>query len=145
MFIRQIRRFSTFKLGPIFACSEILVNEPKKSLETNDPKVWNYGSNIKYDIALEQHNNFVKMIEELGVAVRKFPSHLNPSNSDSMFVHDPVLTIPPDGEYITLKMGKELREGEEGVMEGVLNDFNLKKLGEISGEGKVEGGDTLWV
>ncbi len=62
---------------------------------------------------------------------------------DSIFTHDPV-KITKKGA-ILLNMGKPTRMNEPQAIQDYLNELSIPILGSITGEGRVEGGDLLWL
>src|SRR6058998_855975 len=63
--------------------------------------------------------------------------------ADSIFVHDPAIVT--DGGALILRMGKELRRGEEASMARALRTVGVPVLASLQGEATAEGGDLLWV
>ena len=62
---------------------------------------------------------------------------------DCCFTCDPML-MSPFGAII-LRMGKELRRGEEEALESAVLNLRIPILGNIMAPGSVEGGDVLWL
>jgi dimethylargininase len=60
---------------------------------------------------------------------------------NSVFTRDSSLVTPKG--YIKLKMGLESRKGEEEWMAKKLDSLGIKKAGNITGNGTVEGGDVI--
>ena len=62
---------------------------------------------------------------------------------DSTYAHD-TCKITSKGA-IMFTVGKELRRGETGATKKFLEGIGVPILGEISGEGTMEGGDVVWL
>ncbi len=62
---------------------------------------------------------------------------------DSLYTHD-ALIITPKG-LVRPRMGKPQRRNEAAVNGAVLEKLGLPIAGEITGEGKIEGGDLVWI
>lgn len=120
----------------------VLVRKPNQALGNAEPTRWHYTDTIHLPLAIEQHNEFVKIMQAQGVEV---VYHEQPSeqHADAIFVHDPVLMT--DKGAILLRMGKALRRGEEALIKQTLLELNVPVLGELSSPAQVEGGDLLWL
>jgi N-dimethylarginine dimethylaminohydrolase len=62
---------------------------------------------------------------------------------DSLYTHD-ALIITPKG-LVRPRMGKPQRRNEAAVNGAVLEKMGFPIAGEITGEGKIEGGDLVWL
>ncbi len=62
---------------------------------------------------------------------------------DSLYTHD-ALIITPKG-LVRPRMGKPQRRKEAAVNGAVLEKLGFPIAGEITGEGKIEGGDLVWI
>lgn len=91
------------------------------------------------NIAIYQHRNLVKTIENLGTEVlliNELKAHPN-----SVFTKDTAVSIPAG--YIKLRMGISSREGEETWMNNYLDEKKITKVASINYPGTVEGGDVI--
>ena len=70
------------------------------------------------------------------------PQH-NQTGLDSIYAHDPVIVT--NRGAILGNMGKALREGEPAVVGDFLPQIGVPILGTITGKGRLEGGDVVWV
>ncbi len=105
-------------------------------------KKLNYLSSPNYDRALFEYKGFEKLIEQSGSEVSYFNS--NPDVSiDSLYCRD--ASIMTDHGVILCSMGKEERISEPKACKEDYELKGIKILGEISGDGKVEGGDVAWL
>jgi N-dimethylarginine dimethylaminohydrolase len=102
----------------------------------------NYSACPDYGRALEEYEYFVGLLKK-SVAEVYFLPRSPQTGLDSIYVHDPVL-ITSQGAVLG-KMGKEQRQGEPGAVRKFLLELKIPILGSISGEGRLEGGDVVWV
>ncbi|MGP4081064.1 dimethylarginine dimethylaminohydrolase family protein [Pseudalkalibacillus sp. R45] len=105
-----------------------IINETQKQFKDE-------GINI--DLAVEQHNHFIKILRENGAEVILLPYHAK--FPEQVFTRDIGFTL---GQTVFIsKMGSNVRKGEVGIIKQWLDDeemsyFNLS-------EEKIEGGDVL--
>ena len=94
-------------------------------------------SSLRIEKAREQHKNYEKLLNELGLETivlekkNEYP--------DSCFVEDTAI-VHEDTALIT-RLAKKSRQGEEESVEQVLKDF--KKTIRIQPPGTIEGGDVI--
>ena len=62
---------------------------------------------------------------------------------DSIYTHDTVKITKKGAVYFP--MGKKLRRGEPAATRAFLESIGVPTLGAIEGEGKMEGGDVVWL
>lgn len=62
---------------------------------------------------------------------------------DSIYTHDTVKVTKNGAIYFP--MGKKLRQGEPAATRRFLESIGIPTLGTIGGEGKMEGGDVVWL
>jgi arginine deiminase len=125
----------------------ILLKHPKDAFinQNNVNAQWknlNYLDCPDYEKALREYDEFVSFLK------RDIPEiHFLPENSktglDSIYVHDPVI-ITEKGA-ILCNMGKTVRQGEPSAAGDALAELRLPILGAITGEGRLEGGDVVWL
>ena len=92
--------------------------------------------------AREEHQEFRELLERLGASVELLPA-LPETGMDSIYVRDAALMT--DRGAILCKMGKETRAGEPQAQGAHYERMEIPVLGEISGHGRLEGGDFLWL
>lgn len=102
----------------------------------------NYSACPDYERALEEYEYFVGLLKK-SVAEVYFLPQSPQTGLDSIYVHDPVL-ITSQGAVLG-KMGKKQRQGEPGAVREFLLELKVPILGSISGEGRLEGGDVVWI
>jgi len=92
----------------------------------------------RYEIVLQQHENYIAVLRELGLVVDVTP--LLEAFPDSMFVEDPALTFTEGA--ILLRPGAKSREAEREEMRPVLKR-HFPKILELDAGDYVDGGDIL--
>ena len=123
---------------------KVLMKKPLASMSEADCKKWNYEKNLNQNLLEKNYFEFHKIIKESNIEI--FYLDLQNENKklfDSIFTHDPSLCLN-DGA-ILLNMTKSLRVDEVPLHEFFYNSLNIPIIGRILGNGKVEGGDCLWI
>lgn len=124
----------------------ILLKHPREAFlsQKNLESQWqnlNYEACPDYERAIDEYEQFLKL---LSGTVDKF--HFLPVDEktglDSLYLHDPVV-ITAKGA-ILCNMGKAERSGEPRSCGEYLKSIGVPVLGEITGEGRLEGGDIVW-
>lgn len=103
---------------------------------------WGFFSCPDYNKCVEEYDAFEALIKELVPDVRLLPKD-EESGLDSIYTHDSVKFTEKGA--IILSMGKNARKDEPKAMKAYLESIGVPILGEITGEGTVEGGDVLWL
>src|SRR5438093_12168189 len=120
----------------------VLVRRSVVSFGEADPKQWGYEANPNIAAAQKEHDGLGELVEQSGVEVR-YHEAPQPGRADSIFVHDPAIVT--DRGALILRMGKELRRGEEASMAQALRAVGVPVLASLQGDATAEGGDLLWV
>ena len=92
--------------------------------------------------AVSEHRAFRGLLEELGVAVDFLPAD-SATGMDSIYTRDAALMT--DRGAILCNMGKAARQGEPSAQGAAYQRLGIPVLGEITGEGRLEGGDFVWL
>lgn len=92
--------------------------------------------------ASDEHDAFTDLLERLGAQVDLFPSHPQ-TGMDSMYVRD--ASILTENGIILCNMGKRARRSEPQVQEETFLRMGVPVLGRIEGDGRLEGGDLIWL
>ncbi|MBN8827445.1 MAG: amidinotransferase [Sphingobacteriia bacterium] len=121
---------------------KVLVRKPDLSFGNVDSVKWHYTSKPILDEAIKEHNDFVEILKSEGVEVI-YHNQILENHADAIFVHDPAVIT--DYGAIILRMGKELRRGEEEAMKKKFIELNIPILYELKGTATAEGGDILWL
>ncbi|MBK8988859.1 MAG: amidinotransferase [Chloroflexi bacterium] len=120
----------------------VLVRRPDEAFGGADPEKWHYAARPFLPTAQQEHDAFVRHLQDAGAKVVYHSSPL-PDHADAMFVHDPAIVC--DRGAIILRMGKALRRGEEEAMAQQLAQMGVPIHYRLHGGALAEGGDLLWV
>lgn len=125
----------------------ILLKRPKDAFRGQDHIDTNwrdlhYKGRPNYDAVVEEYSHFVELLRN-AVAHIHYLSRDNNTGLDSIYVRDPAL-ITKRGA-ILCNMGKKQRQGEPASMGKYLSEIGVPVLGSITGKGKLEGGDVVWL
>jgi N-dimethylarginine dimethylaminohydrolase len=102
----------------------------------------NYSAPPDYDRAVKEYDEFVRLLERFIPEVHFLPED-GRTGLDSLYVHDSLVIT--DKGAILCRMGKGKRQGESPVAEEFLREQGIPIIGSITGEGKLEGGDLVWI
>jgi N-dimethylarginine dimethylaminohydrolase len=92
--------------------------------------------------AMDEHRAMSALLEERGIQVDLLPAHAT-ATLDSIYVRD--ASVLTDRGMILCNMGKEYRASEPHAQGEAFHDLGIPILGEIGGEGQLEGGDFVWL
>jgi len=120
----------------------VLVRRPCPAFGNADPARWHYVSQPKLDEAQREHDGLVATLREVGCEVLYHDAEM-PEHADAIFTHDPVIVT--DEGAIVLRMGKDLRLGEETAIAGALQRLGVPIFATLQGGATAEGGDLLWL
>ncbi|HSF39221.1 MAG TPA: arginine deiminase family protein [Thermoanaerobaculia bacterium] len=120
----------------------VLVKRPDAAFAEADPALWHYTSRPVLAEARREHEALVEILRGAGAEVVEHPEP-QPGRADAIFVFDPALVT--DRGAVILRMGKELRRGEEAAMARRFEEIGVPILAELEGEATAEGGDLLWL
>ena len=120
----------------------VMVRCPDQVFGNADPAGWHYTAQPNLEIAQQEHDALVKILTDLGVEAVYHEEPL-PGFADAIFVHDPVLVC--DQGAILLRMGKDLRRGEEKAIGESLKKAGVPVHYLLHGDALAEGGDMLWL
>jgi len=102
----------------------------------------NYTACPEYDSALAEYERFAQLLSDTVGELFFLPADEN-TGLDSLYVHDPVIVTSRGA--ILCNMGKRQRRGEPEACGRILASLGIPILGAIGGEGKLEGGDVVWL
>lgn len=120
----------------------VLVRRPDAAFGAADPDRWHYTSRPDLAAAQEEHDSLVQTLRQAGAEII-YHQDPQPDRADSIYVFDPVLIT--DEGAVVLRMGKELRRGEEQAMAAKLAEIGVPIRFTLEGDALAEGGDLLWV
>ncbi len=126
-------------VGPL---RRVLVRRPDQAFAVEDPALWHYTSRPDLAVAQQEHDDLVAILRRAGAEVIE---HDEPQGqrADSIFVFDPALIT--DAGAVILRMGKQLRRGEEAAMAQRLQALDVPILATLEGDALAEGGDMFWL
>lgn len=125
--------------GPL---RRVLVKSPDEAFAVKDPERWHYAASPDLAAAKREHDAFTTALRTAGAEV-VYHDEPQPDRADAIFVFDPALVT--DRGAIILRMGKELRRGEEEAMARRFEDLGIPILGRLGGGAIAECGDMLWL
>jgi dimethylargininase len=120
----------------------VVMRRPGEAMAAADPGRWHYASAIDLAAARAAHDALADALRAWDVEVLYHEEPL-PEHADSVFVFDPALVT--DSGAVLLRMGKELRRGEEEPLGRTLQACGVPLHGRLEGEARCEGGDTMWL
>lgn len=102
----------------------------------------NYTSRPDYGRAVAEHEHLASLLEAQGAAIDYLPPAPG-LTIDSIYVRDAAI-VSPKG-VILCNMGKPERRGEPGIAGAAYRSLGIPVAGAIAGEGRLEGGDLVWL
>lgn len=93
-------------------------------------------------VARAQHAEFASRLSQAGVEVCYLPAS-STTGLDSVYVRDPVVMCRRGA--ILCQMGKPARSGEPAALAALFREMGVPIVGEITGDGRLEGGDVAWL
>ena len=125
----------------------ILIKRPEDAFVSreNIDAQWqalNYSSAPDFDKAVKEYDNFVSLLERVVPDVLYLPRD-DKLGLDSIYARDALLATRKG--IILCNMGKEARQGEPDADAEFLSGEGFPVLGAITGEGRIEGGDLIWL
>ena len=111
------------------------------NLEAQWQKLFYFGC-PDFDNAILEYERFVGVLEQFDFEINYAPAN-DTASLDSIYVHDPL--IISERGAILCSMGKDARAPESAAAEKFLQEMGVPVIGRITGNGKLEGGDVLWV
>lgn len=120
----------------------VLVKRPDDAFAVDDPTAWHYTGRPDLEIAQQEHDALVEILRRAGAEVI-YHEERQPHLADAIFVHDPAIVT--DLGAVILRMGKELRRGEEAGIARRFEELGVPIRYELHGEALAEGGDLLWI
>lgn len=119
--------------------AQAFVSDAKIDAEWRD---LNFHSRPDLANALHEFEQVEKLLHDTGAKVIHLPD-AEGLTLDALYTHD-ALVITPRG-LVRPRMGKPQRRMEAAVNGAALEKFGFPIAGDITGEGKLEGGDLVWL
>lgn len=125
----------------------LLVKRPQVSHQNqaNMDEQWRklfYPGPQHYETVLREYEEFLHLLARFEMEISYLPADAT-TGLDSIYTHDP-LVIANSG-VILCNMGKAARQGEPKAAAHYLEQVGVPILGEITGDGRLEGGDVCWL
>jgi N-dimethylarginine dimethylaminohydrolase len=141
---RAMRFGSQSEVGAI---KSLLIKHTKDAFisQENIDDQWqnlNYLGCPDYARALNEYDAFVELLKKQVTDIYFLPQNVK-TGLDSLYVHDPVIIC--EAGAILCNMGKVERGGEPEAAGEFLSELGIPIHGVITGEGRVEGGDVVWL
>lgn len=135
---------SQSEVNPI---KSLLLKHPREAFISQENirsqwKALNYSDCPDYVEALKEYEDFLSLLKRFIPEILFLPRN-EQTSLDSIYVHDPVI-ITNNGA-ILCNMGKERRNDEPTAIKNFFLESRIPLLGSISGEGRLEGGDVVWL
>ncbi len=119
--------------------SEAFVSDAKIDAEWRD---LNYHARPDLRNADAEHLSFRKRLEKIGSRIIELPAAVG-LTLDSLYTRDSLIVTPKG--IVKPRMGKPQRRAESEVNAATLERLGWPIAGEIEGDGKIEGGDLVWL
>ena len=120
----------------------VLVKRPEEAFAAADPARWHYADRPDLEAAQREHDALVEILLAAGAEVIDHPEP-QPERADAIYVFDPAIVT--ERGAVILRMGKELRRGEEDALARRLEEIGIPILARLHGDATAEGGDLLWL
>jgi len=105
-------------------------------------KELNYSEPPALNKAIEEYDNFLRILRDFVPEIHFLPQD-DRTGLDSIYVHDQLIIT--DKGAILCRMGKEKRHAEPSAAGEFVEILEIPIFGTIKGEGKLEGGDLVWM
>lgn len=122
--------------------TRVLMRRPGESLRRADPAEWHYNDYFDAEKAIAQYAAFAELVAASGAEIL-WLEDTGDGLSDAMFTRDASLITRAGA--VLLRMGKPLRAGEPELHGRAYEAAGIPVLGRLTGDARVEGGDTLWL
>jgi len=129
------------------ALKRVVVKHPRAAFvsqqSVNDTwEAYGYQGCPNFSKALNEYETFLEILYDYVPEVLFLEEDLR-TGLDSLYAHDAV-KFTPEGA-ILLSPSKVLRQNEPQAWKTQLAKWDIAILGEISGAGRIEGGDVVWI
>lgn len=102
----------------------------------------NYHTRPDLNVAIDEHARFADLIKGVGAEIIFLPAD-EALTMDSLYVRDAAILTPKG--VVLCNMGKPARAGEPKINGQAYEKAGVKVIGAITGAGRVEGGDLIWL
>jgi len=119
----------------------VALRKPGASMQQANADTWNYGPGFNKEKVESEHAAFTDLLVKKSVDILWIDEESG--IADAVFTYDASLMTP--GGAILMKPGKPLRAGEQELHRNFYTQLGIPIVGEITGDGHAEAGDTLWL
>ena len=102
----------------------------------------NFTDPPNFELAVDEDEQLVETLHGFGIETVLLP-HPDGGTLDAIYVRD--ASVATDRGIVLCSMGKEARRAEPAAQEAQFRAWGIPILGEIGGEGRLEGGDVTWI
>lgn len=95
-----------------------------------------------FELAVDEHEHLVETLHGFGIETVFLPP-ADDGTLDAIYVRD--ASVATDRGIVLCNMGKEARRAEPAAQGDQFRAWGVPILGEIGGEGRLEGGDVAWI
>lgn len=125
----------------------VMLRRPEAAFRSEDniAAQWSalaYHSAPEFSKAVSEYDAFQRVLSDAGAEVILLDGD-DQLSLDGLYVRDASIVAP--GGIIEAAMGKPQREVEPSINAALAGNFGVTKVGAITGSGKVEGGDLVWL
>jgi N-dimethylarginine dimethylaminohydrolase len=135
----EFNNWGALKTVAVRPPGEAFMSDAKIDAEWKD---LNYHARPDIKKAIKEFSAFENLLRGAGADVVRLPPDKR-LTLDAIYTHD-ALIVTPKG-LVKPRMGKPQRRAEADVNAEALAKRNIPIAGEITGEGKIEGGDMIWI
>jgi N-dimethylarginine dimethylaminohydrolase len=96
-----------------------------------------------FDKAVAEYDRFVNLLEQFDFEINFASDAEQQTSLDSLYMHDPI--VVSERGAILCSMGKAARVPEPEAIVKYLKELGVPVLGRVTGKGRLESGDVLWV
>lgn len=107
-----------------------------------DAEAWHYGETFDGGQVRTEHAAFTDLVTASGAEIH-WMDEPDSGNADAVFTFDASIMTPAGA--VLMSPGKPLRHQEQELHRTFYRRVGIPVIGEITGEGRCEGGDTLWI
>lgn len=118
------------------------MRKPGRALLGANRRRWHYSDRFDPGRVEANHAALAARVEAAGTEIL-WMSGDDRGIADAVFTYDASLMTPRGA--ILMAPGKPLRAGEQALHHTFYHANGIPVIGEVTGEGRVEGGDTLWL
>jgi len=101
-----------------------------------------YAGRPDFARALDEYDRFLELLANAGAELRRL-SRADGAGLDSLYTRDAAVVC--ERGVILCSMGKPQRRAEPAAVAAALRDWGIPVHGAVGGEGRLEGGDVVWI